>query len=135
MEGERGVTWNFDESPPTIVIVQIYIRVCIFYGYDVRKNRKASCRIICCIVHTRLNPIYSCAGGSTISYVYSYQVRNTLLRINYLTCLVSNMVSSGFGPYHGMSLEDAQTKCVGIIPTPWTMPHALGLVQFPPQHE
>jgi hypothetical protein len=45
------------------------------------------------------------------------------------------MASSGFGPYHGMSLEDAQTKCAGVIPTPWTMTHALGLVQFPPQHE
>jgi hypothetical protein len=84
---------------------------------------------------TRLNPIYSCAGGSTISYVYSYQVRNTLLRINYLTYLVSTMASSGFGPYHGMSLDDAQTKCVGVIPTPCAMTHALGLVQFPPQHE
>ena len=84
---------------------------------------------------TRLNPIYSRAGGSTISYVHSYQVRNTLLRINYLTCLVSTMASSGFGPYHGMLLEDAQTKCVIIIPTPWSMTHVLGLVQFPPQHE
>ena len=70
-----------------------------------------------------------------ISYVYSYQVRNTLLRINYLTCLVSTMASSGFGPYHGMSLKDAQTKCVGVIPTPCAMTHALGLVLFPPQHE
>ena len=87
------------------------------------------------VLHTRLNPIYSRAGGSTISYIYLYQVRNTLLRINYLTCLVSTMASSGFGPYHGMSLEDAQTKCVGVIPTPWSMTHALGLVQFPPQHE
>jgi hypothetical protein len=85
----------------------------------------------------RLNPFYSRAGGSTISYVYVYQVRNTLLRINYLTCLVSTMASSGFGfgPYHGMSLEDAQTKCVGVIPTPGAMTHALGFVQFPPQHE
>jgi len=83
----------------------------------------------------RLNPIYSRAGGSTISYVHSYQVRNTLLRINYLTCLVSTMASSGFGPYHGMLLEDAQTKCVIVIPTPWLMTHALGLVQFPPQHK
>ena len=70
-----------------------------------------------------------------ISYVHSYQVRNTLLRINNLTCLVSTMASSGFGPYHGMSLEDAQTKCVGIIPIPWEMTHVLGLVQFPPQHK
>jgi hypothetical protein len=44
------------------------------------------------------------------------------------------MASSGFGPFHGMSLDDAQTKCVGVIPTPCAMTHALGLVQFPPQH-
>ncbi len=50
---------------------------------------------------------------ATISYVHSYHVRNTFLRINYLTCLVSTMASSGFGPYHGMLLEDAQTKCIG----------------------
>jgi len=31
------------------------------------------------------------------------------------------MAPSGFGPYHGMSLEDAQTKCRGGIPTPWVM--------------
>jgi len=31
------------------------------------------------------------------------------------------MVPSGFGPYHGMWLEDAQTKCIGIIPTPWVV--------------
>ena len=41
----------------------------------------------------------------------------------------------GFGPYHGIWLEDAQTKCIGIISTPWAMMHALGLVSFPPQHE
>ena len=83
----------------------------------------------------RLNPIYLHAGGSAISHIHSYQVRNTLLRINYLTCLVSTMALSGFGPYHSMLLEDAQTKCIGVIPTPWLMTHALGLVQFPPQHE
>ena len=48
-----------------------------------------------------------------VSYVHSYQVQNTLLQINYLTCLVPTMASSGFGPYHGMWLEDAQTKCIG----------------------
>jgi hypothetical protein len=84
---------------------------------------------------TSLSGIYSRAGGSTLSYVHSYQVRNTLLRINYLTCLVSTMASSGFGPYHGMWLEDAQTKCIGVIPTPWVMTHALGLVSFHPQHQ
>ncbi len=85
--------------------------------------------------HTCLSCIYSRAGGSTVSYVHLYQVRNTLLRINYLTRLVSTMALSGFGPYHGMSLEDAQTKCVDIIPTPWAMTHALGLVPFPSQHK
>ena len=70
-----------------------------------------------------------------VSYVHSYQVRNTLLRINYLTCLVSTMAPSSFGPYHGMWLEDAQTKCIGVIPAPWVMTHALGLVSFHPQHQ
>jgi hypothetical protein len=45
------------------------------------------------------------------------------------------MAPSGFGPYHGMWLEDAQTKRIGIIPTPWAMTHALGLVSFHPQHQ
>ena len=70
-----------------------------------------------------------------VSYVHLYQVRNTLLLINYLTCLVSTMAPSGFGPYHGMWHEDAQTKCIGAIPTPWAMTHVLGLVSFPPQHQ
>ena len=84
---------------------------------------------------TRLSCIYLRAGGSTVSYVNSYQVQNTLLRINYLTCLVSTMAPSGFGSYHCMWLEDAQTKCIGVIPIPWAMTHALGLVSFPLQHE
>ncbi len=37
------------------------------------------------------------------------------------------MAPSGVGPYHGMWLEDAQTKCMGNIPTPWVMARALGL--------
>ena len=45
------------------------------------------------------------------------------------------MVSSGFGPYHGMSLDDAQTKYLGVIPTPCAMIHALGLVQFPKMYD
>ncbi len=45
------------------------------------------------------------------------------------------MVPSGFGPYHGMWLEDAKSKCIGIIPTPWVMTYALGLVSFHPQHQ
>ena len=82
---------------------------------------------------THLGPIYSCAGNSTISYVESYQVPNTLLRINYLTCSVPAMAPSGFGPYHGLWLEDTTTKCIGAIPTPWVMIFALGFVRFPPQ--
>ena len=45
------------------------------------------------------------------------------------------MVSSGFGPYHGMSLDDAQTKYLGVIPTPCAMIHALGLVQLPKMYD
>jgi len=45
------------------------------------------------------------------------------------------MAPSSFGPHHGMWLEDAQTKGIGIIPTPWAMTPALGLVSFPPQHQ
>jgi hypothetical protein len=33
--GERGVTWNFGESPPTIIM--IYIQDCMYYGYDREK--------------------------------------------------------------------------------------------------
>ena len=48
---------------------------------------------------------------------------------------MSTMVSSGFGPYHGMSLDDAQTKYLGVIPTPCAMIHALGLVQLPKMYD
>ena len=40
------------------------------------------------------------------------------------------MAPSSFGPCHGMWLEEAQTKCIGVIPTPWAMTHVLGLVSF-----
>ena len=70
-----------------------------------------------------------------MSYIHLYQVRNTLLQINYLTCLVSTMAPCGFGPYHGMLLDDAQTKCIGAIPTPWAMTHVLCLVSFSPEHQ
>ena len=43
---KREVTWNFGESPPTIVMVWVYIRVCMYYGYDMGKNFKASCSIV-----------------------------------------------------------------------------------------
>ena len=42
---------------------------------------------------------------------------------------------SGFGPYHGMWREYAQTKCIGAILTPWAMTTALGLGVITPQHE
>jgi hypothetical protein len=35
------------------------------------------------------------------------------------------MATSGFGPYHGVWLDDAPTKHIGIIPTPWVMTDAL----------
>jgi hypothetical protein len=38
----------------------------------------------------------------------------------------SGMHNLGFGPYHGLWLEDATTKCIGVTPTPWAMTHALG---------
>jgi hypothetical protein len=41
---------------------------------------------------------------------------------------VSTMASSGFGPYNGPWHDDAPTKHIGIMPTPWTMADALGLV-------
>ena len=86
-------------------------------------------------LRTRLEPVYSRAGESRVSYVHSYPVQNTLLQIIFLTCLVSTMVPSGFGPYHGMWLEVTQTKCIGVIPTPWVMMLTLGLVSFPRQHK
>jgi hypothetical protein len=40
------------------------------------------------------------------------------------------MASSGLGPYHGLWYDNAQTKRLGIIPTPWMMMDALGLVRI-----
>ena len=36
------------------------------------------------------------------------------------------MALTGFGPYNGLWLEDAATKCIGVTPTQWAMTHALG---------
>ena len=44
------------------------------------------------------------------------------------------MVPNSFGPYHGLWLEDTTTKCIGVIPTPWVVTFALGLLRFHPQH-
>jgi hypothetical protein len=45
------------------------------------------------------------------------------------------MAWSGFGPYHSMWCECAQTKCIGAILTPWAMMIALGLGVITPQPE
>ncbi len=45
------------------------------------------------------------------------------------------MMMGGFGPYHGMWLDDAPTKCMGIMLTPWTMTDVLGLVKILQAHE
>ncbi len=45
----------------------------------------------------------------------------------------ATMAWSGFGPYHGMWHEYAQTKCIGTILTPWMMTIALGLGVITPQ--
>ncbi len=45
----------------------------------------------------------------------------------------ATMAWSGFGPYHGMWREYAQTKCIGAIPTPWAMTIVLGLGVITPQ--
>jgi len=39
------------------------------------------------------------------------------------------MAKSIFAPYHGLWLDDAPTKPIGI-PTPWMMTHALGFVEI-----
>jgi hypothetical protein len=45
------------------------------------------------------------------------------------------MVTSGFGLYHGLWLDYALTKHIGVIPTPWMMMRALGFVEIFQAHE
>jgi hypothetical protein len=45
------------------------------------------------------------------------------------------MATSGFGPYHDLLLDDAPTKRIGVIPTPWTMMRALGFVDILQVHK
>jgi hypothetical protein len=45
------------------------------------------------------------------------------------------MVTSGFGLYHGLWHDDAPTKHIGVILTPWTMTRALGFVEILQAHE
>ncbi len=40
------------------------------------------------------------------------------------------MVMSGFGPYHGLRLDGAPSKHIGIMLTPWTMTDALGFIKI-----
>ncbi len=49
------------------------------------------------------------------------------------TCVT--MAKSGFGPYHGLWLDDAPTKSIGVIPTPWIMTSALGFIKILQVHE
>jgi len=45
------------------------------------------------------------------------------------------MVTSGFGPHHGLWLDATPTKHIGITPTPWGIMDALGLVKILQAHE
>jgi hypothetical protein len=45
------------------------------------------------------------------------------------------MAKSGFGPYHGLWLDDALTKRIGVISTPWMMTRALGFIEIHQAHE
>ncbi len=60
-------------------------------------------------------------------------------KIPFATQLLRNthvtMAKSCVGPYHGMWLDDAPTKPIGIIPTPWMMTRALGFVEIHQAHE
>jgi len=40
------------------------------------------------------------------------------------------MAKSGFGPYHGLWLDDVPTKRIGVIPTPWMMTRELGFIKI-----
>ena len=65
-----------------------------------------------------------------IRVFYSQPLGTQLLRNTDVT-----MAKSGFGPYHGLRLDDAPTKRIGVIPTPWTMMLALGFADILQAHE
>jgi hypothetical protein len=54
------VSRNFGESPPTIVMVmvQIYIQVCMYYGYDMGKIVKPAVRTVFSGKHVLLVAAY-----------------------------------------------------------------------------
>jgi hypothetical protein len=60
----------------------------------------------------RLRSINSRARNFTVSYVHSYQVQKNLFANNLFSFFAATMAWSGFGPYHGMWHEYAQTKCI-----------------------
>jgi hypothetical protein len=45
------------------------------------------------------------------------------------------MVTSSFGLYHGLWLDDAPIKCIGVLPTPWMMTGALGFIEILQAHK
>jgi hypothetical protein len=45
------------------------------------------------------------------------------------------MMMGGFGPYHGLWLDDTPTKRIGVMLTPWMVMDALGLVDILQVHE
>ncbi len=68
------------------------------------------------------------------TYVESYKVQNPLPRTN----IEEDGCHHGYerlGPYHGLWLDDAPTKRIGVIPTPWTMTLALGFAEILQAHE
>ncbi len=71
----------------------------------------------------------------TLSYVESYQVQNPRSTTQLLRKTSVTMVTSGFGPYHGLWLDDAPTKHIGVMLTPWMMTDVLGLVEILQAHK
>jgi hypothetical protein len=45
------------------------------------------------------------------------------------------MVTSNICPYHGLWLDDAPTKHIGVMPTSWVMMHVLDFIEIHQGHE
>jgi hypothetical protein len=45
------------------------------------------------------------------------------------------MMMGSFGPYHGLWLDDAPTKHMGVVLTPWAVTDALVLVKILQVHK
>ncbi len=74
-------------------------------------------------------------SSSTVNYVESYQSQKNKVSTNLFFFYAGTMASSVFGPYHGLWHDNAPTKCIGLMPTPWTMADSLGLVRIHQAHE